>query len=167
MLSYTDGFSNRLTGIPLMSAFGNELRRRRKKAKLSLDELADLSGVSKTYIANIENDKPHNVTGKRPEPGKEIVDRLAAALDWSVVAARELAFLSDVVRPRHETRTEDADPALDEVKAMQGRVLDNLPTGRARERYLAKLRAAAEADLEMVEARLAQEEGADNQGLEQ
>jgi transcriptional regulator with XRE-family HTH domain len=132
-----------------MSSFGDELRRRRLAARLSYDGLADLAGISKTYLVNIEKDTPHNVTGKPPRPTRETVDRLATALGWDVFSARTLAFVG-----RPDSQADDAEPQLDDIHALQGRVLHKLPTGTARERYLAKLRASVESDLEMIEARL-------------
>lgn len=73
------------------SEFGAELKRLRKQARMSLDELATAADMSKTYLANIENNKPHPISGALPEPSREIVTKLAIALDWKLADAFLLA----------------------------------------------------------------------------
>jgi len=50
------------------------LKRIRLKKNLSLDKLAKLTGVSKSYIASLEK-------GRRSNPTIEIIDKLSKALN--------------------------------------------------------------------------------------
>lgn len=139
-----------------MSEFGDELKRRRKIARLSLDALAERAQLSKTYVANIERDTPHSVTGKKYTPSVDTVDRLAIALDWPLSEARPLAGYAHQfnVFISHHGEYDQLPPELENIYAMHGKVLNALPEGPARERYIEKLRADAEASLAMIEARL-------------
>lgn len=137
-----------------MSAFGDELRKRRKAARLSLDELAERASLSKTYLGNIERDTPHSITGKKYTPTVDTVDRLAFALDWPLSDARPLAGYFSGGLDEHS----QLPPELENIYALHGRILKELPPGPARDRYIAKLRANAESDLAMIELRLSQEQ---------
>jgi transcriptional regulator with XRE-family HTH domain len=53
--------------------FGKSLNKERKNCKLSAEKLAELCGVSRSYITLMEN-------GKRL-PGRKIIPKLAAALN--------------------------------------------------------------------------------------
>ena len=75
----------------MTSEFGVELKRRRKTARMSLDELAESATISKTYLANIENNKPHPISGALPNPKRDVVTRIAIALDWKLADALPLA----------------------------------------------------------------------------
>ncbi|MCK6203977.1 transcriptional repressor LexA [Bacillus infantis] len=54
--------------------FGDQLMKWRKEKKLSIRKLADLSGVSHTYLSQVE-------TGKRGVPSPDILEKLAKPLD--------------------------------------------------------------------------------------
>lgn len=56
-----------------MMQFGARLRTAREAAHMSLSRLAEVSGVSKGYVSQIENDLAHS-------PGVDVALRLAAAL---------------------------------------------------------------------------------------
>jgi transcriptional regulator with XRE-family HTH domain len=61
-------------GVTMMAtALGEKLRKLRKDKKLTLDQLAALSGASKSYVWELENKNP-------PRPSAEKVSRLAQAL---------------------------------------------------------------------------------------
>ncbi|MGH9440967.1 MAG: helix-turn-helix domain-containing protein [Thermoanaerobaculia bacterium] len=55
-------------------SFGKALRDQRRRRKLSLGELASLSGMSASYLSRIEH-------GHLPPPSAKIMDRLAMALN--------------------------------------------------------------------------------------
>ena len=57
----------------MSTILGTKIRRLRTEKKLSLDQLADLTGSSKSYIWELENKDP-------PRPSAEKVARIAAAL---------------------------------------------------------------------------------------
>ena len=73
-----------------MKEFGDELKRKRTAADMSMDELAERANVSKGYISQLERSAP-NVNGHVRRPSVEIVDRIADALDWPRPSARLLA----------------------------------------------------------------------------
>lgn len=50
------------------------LKRIRLKRNLSMDKLAKLTGVSKSYIASLEN-------GRRKNPTIDIIDKISKALN--------------------------------------------------------------------------------------
>ena len=74
-----------------MATFGEELRSRRKQARMSLDEVSAAAQVSKTYIANLENNRPLTASGAPPQPSRRIVQALALALDWKMQSALKAA----------------------------------------------------------------------------
>ncbi len=73
-----------------MNDFGEYLRKLREAQKLSLREMAAKTGVSVSYITQIEN-------GKRKAPGPEVLKKLAPAYN---VPVRELlkaaGYMDDV-----------------------------------------------------------------------
>jgi len=56
-----------------MTTFGEKIRDLRKKAKLTLDQLAEMTGSSKSYIWELENKNP-------PRPSADKIDRIAKSL---------------------------------------------------------------------------------------
>lgn len=67
---------------------GQRLKRERTRAGLSLAELADATGVSKTYLVRLESDPGAN-------PSLDVLRRIAEALDLTVadlVGARAVQF---------------------------------------------------------------------------
>jgi transcriptional regulator with XRE-family HTH domain len=57
-----------------MATFGEKIRSLRKKAGLTLDQLAERTDSSKSYIWELENKNP-------PRPSADKITRIAAALD--------------------------------------------------------------------------------------
>lgn len=72
--------------------FGEQLRQRRKEKGWSQDELAERSGISKAYISTLERSQPHTITGALPRPYPDKIEKLANALDWNKIEARNLAL---------------------------------------------------------------------------
>lgn len=56
---------------------GNKLKKKRKELDMSLNDVAEKTGLSATYISNLEN-------GQKDNPSKETMEKIAAALDSSV-----------------------------------------------------------------------------------
>lgn len=56
---------------------GDKLKKRRKELELSVYELAEKTGLSATYISNLENEQKKN-------PSKETMEKIAANLDCNV-----------------------------------------------------------------------------------
>lgn len=57
-------------------ALGRRIREERAKAGLSIQQLADLSGLTKAYVVRVENDTAN--------PSMEVVARIAEALDLTI-----------------------------------------------------------------------------------
>ncbi|MEG2412613.1 MAG: helix-turn-helix transcriptional regulator [Clostridium sp.] len=57
---------------------GNKLKRRRKELDISIYELAIKTGLSATYISNLENEQKTN-------PSKYTMEKLAKHLEITVV----------------------------------------------------------------------------------
>lgn len=83
--------------------FGNHLRALRKSKSLTTRQVADLSGVSQSFISNLEN-------GNRGIPSPEILQKLAAALEVPYLEMMEKAgylpnFLEEeLAKSLYETR---------------------------------------------------------------
>jgi transcriptional regulator with XRE-family HTH domain len=60
--------------------FGHRVRQRRLALRLSVRALADLAGVSPSYISAIETAR-NSTTGRAPEPSIGVAERLLRALD--------------------------------------------------------------------------------------
>lgn len=56
-----------------MATFGDKIKDLRKKAGLTLDQLGEMTGSSKSYVWELENKNP-------PRPSAEKIDRIAKAL---------------------------------------------------------------------------------------
>lgn len=56
---------------------GDKLKKRRKELELSVYELAEKTGLSATYISNLENEQKKN-------PSKETMEKIAANLQCDV-----------------------------------------------------------------------------------
>jgi transcriptional regulator with XRE-family HTH domain len=63
-------------GAELMN--GRNIRELRKKKRMSLDQLSDLSGVSKSYISYIER-------GLQTNPSLSVLGKMAKALDVELI----------------------------------------------------------------------------------
>jgi transcriptional regulator with XRE-family HTH domain len=77
----------RTEGNPVLSIderklveFGHRVRERRLALRLSVRALADLAGVSASYISAIETAR-NSTTGRAPEPSIGVAERLLKALD--------------------------------------------------------------------------------------
>lgn len=57
---------------------GGNLRELRKKKRMSLDQLSDVSGISKSYISYIER-------GIQTNPSLSVLEKMAQALDVELV----------------------------------------------------------------------------------
>ncbi|MBE6089869.1 MAG: helix-turn-helix transcriptional regulator [Clostridium beijerinckii] len=56
---------------------GNKLKIKRKELEMSVYDVAEKTGLSATYISNLENEQKTN-------PSKETMNKIARALDSSV-----------------------------------------------------------------------------------
>ena len=56
---------------------GDKIKKRRKKLGMSMADLAEKTGLSTTYISNLENNNRNN-------PSKEAMDKIAYALKSTV-----------------------------------------------------------------------------------
>ncbi|WP_244613508.1 helix-turn-helix transcriptional regulator [Methylosinus sp. Ce-a6] len=61
----------------MSNAFGEKIRALRKEKKLTLEQLAELSGSSKSYIWELENKNP-------PRPSADKLTKIAEALGTTV-----------------------------------------------------------------------------------
>lgn len=75
-----------------MATFGEKIRELRKKAKLTLDQLAEMTESSKSYIWELENKNP-------PRPSADKIDKIARALgvtaDYLMDQKADLATAED------------------------------------------------------------------------
>lgn len=55
----------------------NKMKNERNKLNMSLNDLSEETGLSTTYLSNLEN-------GNKCNPSKETMDKIAAALNSSV-----------------------------------------------------------------------------------
>jgi len=81
----------------LAKSFGGYLRNLRKKQELTLEYLADIIGVTKGYLSNIEN-------GRRGVPSPEILNKLAGPLGESP--------LNLMIKAGHINNESDYNPRL-------------------------------------------------------
>jgi transcriptional regulator with XRE-family HTH domain len=111
-----------------LAALANELRRQRKKNGLSLDDLADASGVSRAMISKIER--------AQSSPSTSTLSKLANALDTSLsrLVGQE-ARRDDIVLTRHEQQMVWVDPET----GFSRRVLSPILPGRGLDIVLAQL----------------------------
>lgn len=68
--------------------FGDFLKQQRKEKKMTTSELAELSGLSQSYISNVEN-------GRRSKPKAETIKKFSKGLGLSYVWLLEVAGLTD------------------------------------------------------------------------
>jgi transcriptional regulator with XRE-family HTH domain len=80
-----------------MATFGEKIRELRKAKKLTLDQLATMTGSSKSYIWELENKNP-------PRPSAEKMAKIAEVLDTTT------DYLMDV--EGHQDRKTAADEAF-------------------------------------------------------
>jgi phage repressor protein C with HTH and peptisase S24 domain/DNA-binding Xre family transcriptional regulator len=97
-----------LTASRESESFGQRVRRRRKEKRLTLDEMAERTGMAKSYLSQIE-------TGYAPPPRDEKIRRIADALDLAPERLLSTARLSELPEPvkAHLLRlVEEADRAI-------------------------------------------------------
>lgn len=115
-------------GISRDAALGDELRRQRKAKGMSLDELADASGVSRAMISKIER--------AQSSPSTSILSKLVDALDTSVARLMgHEAKQHDVVVLRHAQQTVLVDPST----GFSRRCLSPILPGRGLDFVMAEL----------------------------
>jgi transcriptional regulator with XRE-family HTH domain len=61
---------------------------------MTLDDVAEAAHVSKSYIGNLENNRPLTASGLPPQPSRQIVEALAMATDWKLADALRSAGYS-------------------------------------------------------------------------
>lgn len=94
VLSYSEhGDGRRPAGVLSdVATFGEKIRELRKKAGLTLDQLAERTGSSKSYVWELENKNP-------PRPSAEKIDRIAKVLgvtaDYLMDSGADLATAED------------------------------------------------------------------------
>ncbi|MFO8013428.1 MAG: XRE family transcriptional regulator [Phycisphaerae bacterium] len=90
--------------------FGEKVRKRRQQKRMTLEDLAERTGMAKSYLSQIE-------TGYAPPPRNEKIQRLAAALDLAPKELLETARLSELPDPVKAHLLELVDEA---ERAMRG-----------------------------------------------
>lgn len=91
-----------------MATFGDKIKELRKKAGLTLDQLGEATGSSKSYIWELENKNP-------PRPSAEKIDRIAKAL--GVTADYLMDERADIVTAEDEAffrKYKGLDPSVKE-----------------------------------------------------
>ena len=74
-----------------VTKLGELIRLSRNRKGWSLDRLSEVSGVSATYISQIEIASPATLTGKVRRPSKEKIESIAKALELDRTIALQLA----------------------------------------------------------------------------
>ena len=120
---------------------GERIRAMRELRGLSQQQVARAFGCARETVSNWER-------GERGIEAPELA-RLARVFDVDITYFYGAG----------EYQTDDVPPELQMVYGLQGRVMSHLPPGRARERYIASLRAQAESNWALIEGRLEDEEG--------
>ncbi|HYE73771.1 MAG TPA: helix-turn-helix transcriptional regulator, partial [Blastocatellia bacterium] len=92
----------------LATGFGQWLKRKREDARLTFEQVAERADLTKSYIWNLENAKPHPISGAYPRPRIEKVDAIAKALDVPVSEAR----LAAGYKPDETPETEEGQKLL-------------------------------------------------------
>jgi SOS-response transcriptional repressor LexA len=72
--------------------FGEKVRKRRQEKRMTLEDLAERTGMAKSYLSQIE-------TGYAPPPRNEKIQRIADALDLAPETLLETARLSELPDP--------------------------------------------------------------------
>ena len=83
-----------------MSDFGDYLRSLRERQKMSLREVAAKTGVSVSYITQIEN-------RRRKAPGPDVLKKLAPAYNVPVRDLLKAAGYMDDIEPVKQSTSED------------------------------------------------------------
>lgn len=96
--------------------FAGWLKTARKKAGYTQQGLADASGLSKSYISQLEGGKDHPLTGKPVEPSREVVEKIADGLNCDIDEAlgaagyARLQGIGEKWAPSHNDFTREPDP---------------------------------------------------------
>jgi transcriptional regulator with XRE-family HTH domain len=140
--------------------FGAWLRETRRKARMTLEELAEKADCSKNYLSVLERNAPHHKTGALPQPSRKIVTAIALALGEPISDALQAAgYSSGYTYPESPPGNGSEilhEPFADELTqngdflGHLGRVYRGLPPGRARDEWKRKLRADADAEAELI-----------------
>lgn len=105
-------------------SFGDWLREKRRAARLTQDELAELVGCSKTYISSLERDARHTTSGGEVIPSKRMISALAAALKIRVgEIVAELYDIPERDRPEFIGASDNFREGLTEEQAQAFEVL--------------------------------------------
>lgn len=153
-------------------SFGDWIVNTRLSKRLDAKECAERAGVTPQAWSEWEVGRSRRKDGKPARPTMDTIRKIAHALEEPVSSAMAEAGyvanddasktnLNAPTRPRliiYEGDSDQLPPELEVVYALHGRVFRELPPGPARDRYIEKLRADAEASLAMIEMRLANEE---------
>ncbi len=124
---------------------GERIRAARELRGLSQQAVAHSFGCARETVSNWER-------GERGIEAPELA-RLARVFDVDVTYFYGAG----------EYQADDVPPELQMVYGLQGRVMNHLPPGRARQRYIESLRAQAESNWALIEGRLEDEEGVEGQ----
>ena len=119
---------------------GDRIRAVRELRSLSQQDVARVFGCARETVSNWER-------GERGIEAPELA-RLAQIFDVDITYFYGAGEYQDG----------DVPPELQMVYGLQGRVVNHLPPGRARQRYIEGLRAQAESNWELIAARLEEEE---------
>lgn len=84
------------------------LRDHRKRKGLTLNNVAERSGMSFSYVSTLERDQPHSTTGKEVKPTREKVLALAKAVGGDI----DEALLAAGYAPKTITRRPETIPEL-------------------------------------------------------
>lgn len=112
---YSELFHNLDRHMPAQAIFGKRIKELRTDRKMTLDQLADATGSSKSYIWELENKNP-------PRPSAEKLSGIAKALGVTVdyllgtdeqtkAEAEDMAFFREYTELPRETREQLRDMA--------------------------------------------------------
>jgi transcriptional regulator with XRE-family HTH domain len=110
--------SDNIKGERTMQSFIDFLKATRKAKNLSTHKLAELSGVSQSYLSNLE-------TGKRKNPpSPEIISKLSTALEIDYFQVMRLAGYLEVSKKENDYTFEKAVSCLSELEKIE--ILKNM-----------------------------------------
>lgn len=137
-------FSTEINGMN----FGETLKKKRKEAKLSQEELAELAVVdgykyTGAYISNIERGYDKNKKGEPTRPNKDLVIAMANVLNWDVNDALTSAGHAPLPgSPQYEAQTNNLMEGFKE--SVQASGIDDIEDKEAQGRLFNDLRRIAE-----------------------
>jgi transcriptional regulator with XRE-family HTH domain len=136
-----------MTGLILLD-FNEWIVEQRLQKRLDAKECAKTAGVTPQAWSEWETGRSRRKDERPPQPRRDTVRKVALGLG---VPLRD-ALMAAGYAPDTETLEpflDDLSPDLQTVHALQGKAFQSLPPGKARERYLAQLRANAELIIDM------------------